>query len=134
LNIVRGRLYVEDLIYAQGNQFICSTTLHPEKSWVMPEPDYQRKPDISIYYYRNTPFYPGYNMTYMQRGHYVAVINPLSYGEIVTDDQSLAFGVYDTKTNTFFSVSENANLAALAPLIRDHEYAFRRDNRFYTIA
>jgi len=134
LNIVRGRLYVEDLIYAQGDQFVCSTSVHPGKAWLMPEPNYRRKPDISIYYYRDTPFYPGYSMTYMQRGNYVAVINPLSYGEIVTDDGSLAFGAYDTKTNTFFSVSENASLNTLKPLIRDSASAFQHDGRFYTIA
>ena len=133
LNIVRGRLYVEDLIYAQGDRFVCSTSVHPDKAWSMPAPNYRRKPDIAIYYYRDTPFYPGYNMTYMQRGNYVAVINPLSYGEIVTDDSSLAFGAYDTKTNTFFSVSENASLNTLKPLIRDSGSAFQHDGRFYTI-
>lgn len=30
LNIVRGLLYVDDLIYANGNKFICSTAVHPE--------------------------------------------------------------------------------------------------------
>jgi sensor c-di-GMP phosphodiesterase-like protein len=34
-------------------------------------------PDVSIYYYRDTPFYPGYDMNYMQRGHYAVVVNPL---------------------------------------------------------
>ncbi|MFG6654590.1 EAL domain-containing protein [Scandinavium sp. M-37] len=134
LNIIRGRLYVADLIYAHGNQFICSTAVHPNNGWSMPAPNYQRKPNISIYYYRDTPFYPGYKMTYMQRGNYVAVINPLSYGEIVTEDDDLAFGVYDTKTNAFFSVSENTSPTVLMPLIRDTESVFQRDNRFYTIA
>lgn len=134
MNIIRGRLYVADLIYAQGNQFLCSTSVRPDTPWVMPEANYRRKPDIAIYYYRNTPFYPGYNMTYMQRGQYVVVINPLSYGEVITDDVSLAFGVYDTKTNAFFSGSENANLASFKSLIRDSDYAFERHGRFYTIA
>ncbi|HEY2453059.1 MAG TPA: EAL domain-containing protein [Scandinavium sp.] len=134
LNIVRGRLYVEDLIYAQNNQFVCSTSVHPAIAWRMSEPNYRRNPNIAIYYYRNTPFYPGYKMTYMKRGNYVVVINPLSYGEIVTDDNSLTFGAYDTKTNAFFSVSENASLAALNPLIRDSDFAFQHDGRFYTIA
>lgn len=134
LNIIRGRLYVEDLIYAQQDRFLCSTAVHPDKAWAMPEPNYRRKPDIAIYYYRDTPFYPGYNMTYMQRGNYVAVINPLSYGEIVTDDDSLVFGAFDTKTNSFFSVSENAQPETLKLLIRDSNDAFQRDGRFYTIA
>ncbi|HEX4500443.1 MAG TPA: EAL domain-containing protein [Scandinavium sp.] len=134
LNIVRGRLYVEDLIYAQNDRFVCSTTVHPAAAWQMPEPNYRRNPNIAIYYYRNTPFYPGYNMTYMQRGNYVAVINPLSYGEIVTDDDSLIFGAYDTKTNEFFSVSENASPDALKSLMRDSNDAFQRDGRFYTVA
>ncbi len=131
---MRGRLYVEDLIYAENNQFICSTSVRPEKPWLMPAPNYRRGPDVSIYYYRDTPFYPGYKMTYMKRRNYVAVINPLSWGEIVTDDSSLAFGVYDTKTNAFFSISENTNPQTLMPLIRDADYAFQRDGRFYTIA
>ncbi|SNY73180.1 EAL domain-containing protein [Enterobacter sp. CC120223-11] len=134
LNIVRGRLYVEDLIYAENNQFICSTSVRPAQRWSMPAPNYRRGPAVAIYYYRDTPFYPGYQMTYMQRRNYVAVINPLSWGEIVTDDSSLAFGVYDTKTNAFFSVSENTNPQTLKPLIRDVDYAFQSDGRFYTIA
>ncbi|MGL4722923.1 MAG: EAL domain-containing protein [Scandinavium sp.] len=134
LNIVRGRLYVQDLIYANDNQFLCSTAVHPDKAWRMPEPNYRRHPDIAIYYYRDTPFYPGYNMTYMQRGNYVAVINPLSYSEVVTDDDTISFGAFDTKTNEFFSLSENTNLATLKPLIRDSNYAFQHDGRFYTIA
>ncbi|MRS16695.1 EAL domain-containing protein [Enterobacteriaceae bacterium RIT691] len=134
LNIIRGRLYVEDLIYAEDNQFLCSTSLRPDNAWTMPEANYRRKPNIAIYYYRDTPFFPGYKMTYLQRGNYVVVINPLSWGEIVTDDHSLAYGVYDTKTNQFFSVSENAHAEALQPWIRDSDYAFQRDGRFYTIS
>ncbi len=30
-------------------------------------------------------------MTYMQRGNYVAVINPLSYSEVMSDDPALAW-------------------------------------------
>lgn len=29
LNVVRGRLYVSDLIYAEGQQFLCSTVMTP---------------------------------------------------------------------------------------------------------
>ncbi len=32
-------------------------------------------------------------MTYMQRGNYVAVINPLSYSEVMSDDPALAGNV-----------------------------------------
>lgn len=134
LNIIRGRLYVEDLIYANDNRFLCSTTLHPDNAWAMPEANYRRKPNIAIYYYRDTPFFPGYKMTYLQRGNYVAVINPLSWGEMVTGDEALTYGVFDTKTNEFFSASENARMATLKPLIRDSESAFQHDGRFYTIA
>ncbi|MEA7609787.1 CSS-motif domain-containing protein, partial [Salmonella enterica subsp. enterica serovar Virginia] len=41
----------------------------------------------------------GYKMTYMQRGNYVAVINPLSYSEVMSDDPALAWGMYDTVTS-----------------------------------
>ncbi|MBB1199222.1 EAL domain-containing protein [Enterobacteriaceae bacterium 89] len=133
LNIVRGRLYVEDIIYAEGNQFFCSTSVSQENAWQMPEPNYRRHPDIAIYYYRDTPFFPGYKMTYLQHGNYVVVINPLSWSEIVTDDPSLSFAVYDTKTNEFFSISEKANPNTLKPLIRDTNYAFQQDKHFYII-
>jgi sensor c-di-GMP phosphodiesterase-like protein len=61
-----------------------------------------KKPDIAIYYYRDTPFYPGFAMNYMQRGHYIAVINPLSYSSLISSDKDLSYGLYDTKTNQFF--------------------------------
>jgi sensor c-di-GMP phosphodiesterase-like protein len=64
--------------------------------------NYKRKPDVAIYYYRDTPFFTGYKMTYMQRGNYVVVVNPLSYSEVMSNDHSLAWGVYDTVTNAFF--------------------------------
>lgn len=38
----------------------------------------------------------------MQRGNYVAVVNPLSYSEVMSDDRSLSWGVYDTVSNAFF--------------------------------
>lgn len=40
-------------------------------------------------------------MTYMQRGNYVAVINPLFWSEVMSDDPTLQWGVYDTVTKTF---------------------------------
>ncbi|MCS5960511.1 CSS-motif domain-containing protein [Klebsiella pneumoniae subsp. pneumoniae] len=60
LHIVRGLLYVEDLIYANGQRFICSTSVHQQTGWRMPAANYTKKPDVAIYYYRDTPFYPGF--------------------------------------------------------------------------
>lgn len=102
LNVMRGRLFVADVIYARGQQFLCSTVLAPEQPYVIPTANYTRKPDVAIYYYRDTPFFSGYKMTYMQRGNYVVVVNPLSYSEVMSADRSLAWGVYDTVTNAFF--------------------------------
>lgn len=42
LHIVRGLLYVEDLIYANGQRFICSTSAHPETGWRMPAANYTK--------------------------------------------------------------------------------------------
>ena len=92
LNIIRGRLYINELIYAKGQRFLCSTVMTPTSPYFIPRADYKRKPDIAIYYYRDTPFFNGYKMTYMQRGNYVAVINPLSYSEVMSDDPALALG------------------------------------------
>jgi sensor c-di-GMP phosphodiesterase-like protein len=133
LNIVRGQLYVTDLIYAEGNQFLCSTVYHPAQPFTMPLPSYQKNPNISVYYYRDTPFYSGYSMIYMQRDNYVAVVNPLSYSEVISEDTSLSYGVYDTKTNSFFSVSAMSDPQTLRPLIRDSNASFRKEGRFYTV-
>ncbi|MGK7351112.1 CSS-motif domain-containing protein, partial [Salmonella enterica] len=65
-------------------------------------------PGIASYYYRDTPLFNGYRMSYMQGGNYVAVIDPLSYSEVMSDDPGLAWGMYDTVANTFFSLSEQA--------------------------
>ena len=134
LNIIRGSLYVADLIYARGEQFLCSTALAPTQSYAISPPEYKRQPAISIYYYRDTPFYPGYKMVYMQQGNYVAVVNPLSYSEVMSDDTSLAYGIYDTVTDLFFSVSEQADLQTLDNLVRKNDLTFQQGNRFYTIA
>lgn len=56
LDIIRGRLYISELIYAQGDHFLCSTSMAPPVAYIMPTADYKRTPDISIYYYRDTPF------------------------------------------------------------------------------
>ena len=133
LNVVRGRLFVADLIYAEGQNFLCSTVFTPDHPYAIPVANYTRKPDVAIYYYRDTPFYTGYKMTYMQRGNYVVVVNPLSYSEVMSADHSLSWGVYDTVTNAFFSVSQKANVSLLNSMIRDKESVFQKDNRFYTI-
>ena len=119
LHIVRGLLYVEDLIYANGQRFICSTSVHQQTGWRMPAANYTKKPDVAIYYYRDTPFYPGFAMNYMQKGPYVVVVNPFSYSSVIASDRDLAYGVFDTKTNLFFSVSNNVEPAELHALIRE---------------
>ncbi len=43
LHIVRGLLYVEDLIYANGQRFICSTSVHQQTGWRMPAANYTKK-------------------------------------------------------------------------------------------
>lgn len=133
LNIVRGRLYIADLLYTEGRQFLCSTTSTPDNPYTISPANYHRQPDVSIYYYRDTPFYAGYKMTYMQSGHYVVVVNPLTYSEVMSSDRSLAWGVFDTVTNAFFSVSEQANQNELKAIIGDNDLAFQNDGRFYTI-
>ena len=69
-------------------------------------------------------------MTYMQRGNYVVVVNPLSYSEVMSTDHSLSWGVYDTVTNAFFSVSQKANPSLLNSMIQDKESVFQKDNRY----
>ncbi len=133
LNIVRGRLYIADLLYADGREFRCSTTSTPDIPYTISAANYQRQPDVSIYYYRDTPFYAGYKMTYMQLGHYVVVVNPLTYSEVMSSDRSLAWGVFDTVTNAFFSVSEQANQNELKTQIGNNDFAFQNEGRFYTI-
>ncbi len=134
LNVVRGRLYVADLIYADGQRFLCSTVSTPDQPYIIPGANYTRKPDVSIYYFRDTPFFAGYKMTYMQRGNYVVVVNPLSYGEVMSADHALTWGVYDTVTNNFFSVSPHAEISLLHSLLGNSEQAFQSDGRFYTTA
>ena len=56
LNVVRGRLFVADLIYAEGQNFLCSTVFTPDQPYAIPVADYTRKPDVAIYYYRDTHF------------------------------------------------------------------------------
>ncbi|WP_211843858.1 EAL domain-containing protein [Raoultella ornithinolytica] len=134
LSVVRSLLYVDDLIYADGTRLFCSTAVRPDTAWRIPPANYTKKPDIAIYYYRDTPFYPGFAMNYMQRGHYIAVINPLSYSSLISSDKDLSYGLYDTKTNQFFSTSKNADPAVLHGLIRQEDAFFRHGNRVYTVA
>ncbi|WP_434637337.1 EAL domain-containing protein [Klebsiella sp. I138] len=133
LSIVRSLLYVDDLIYADGTRLFCSTSVHPDTAWRIPAANYTKQPDVAIYYYRDTPFYPGFAMNYMQRGHYLAVINPLSYSSLISSDKDLAYGLYDTKTNLFFSTSKHAD-ASLHGLIRHEDAFFHEGQRVYTVA
>lgn len=65
-------------------------------------------------------------MTYMQRGNYVAVINPLFWSEVMSDDPTLQWGVYDTVTKTFFSLSKEASAATFSPLIHLKDLTVQR--------
>ncbi|TAT65041.1 EAL domain-containing protein, partial [Enterobacter cloacae] len=62
LNVVRGRLFIADLIYAEGQNFRCSSIFTPDRPYAISPANYIRKPDIAIYYYRDTPFFTGYKM------------------------------------------------------------------------
>ena len=134
LNIVHGSQYVADLIYAQGNHFLCSSAVTPTQSYAISPADYEGKHGTALYYYRDTPFYAGYKMVYVQRGNYVAVINPLTYSDVTSDDPRLAYGVYDTRSGGFFSLSKNARLKTFASLIHRRDSSFLLGDRFYTIA
>ncbi|MGP3591261.1 EAL domain-containing protein [Vagococcus sp. WN89Y] len=134
LNIVRGSLYLADLIYAHGDSFLCSTIFTPANPYVISPAEYQRKPDLAVYYYRDTPFYAGYKMVYMRRGNYVAIINPLTYSDVASDDNALTYAIYDTLTGSFFSASRQADRAMLSQLIRSQESTFQQEKRVYTIA
>lgn len=93
--------------------------------------DYKREPNVSIYYYRDTPFFSGYKMTYMQWGNYVVVINPLFWSEVMSDDPTLQWGVYDTVTKTFFSLSNEASAATFSPLIHLNDLTVQRNGYLY---
>ncbi|MEX9253900.1 EAL domain-containing protein [Pseudenterobacter timonensis] len=133
LNIVRGRLYVADVIYAQGRQFLCSTTLKPEHTYTIPDASYTPTPDVAAWYFRDTPFFPGYKMTYIQKGNYVLVINPLSWSEVMSTDRTLIWGIYNTVNNAFFSFSPNADVSLLSSLAGRVKDTFQNQNRFYTV-
>lgn len=127
LNIIRGYLYINELIYARDNHFLCSSLIAPVNGYTIAPADYKREPNVSIYYYRDTPFFSGYKMTYMQRGNYVAVINPLFWSEVMSDDPTLQWGVYDTVTKTFFSLSNEASAATFSPLIHLKDLTVQRN-------
>lgn len=134
LNIVHGSQYVADLIYAEGNHFLCSSAVTPAQSYAISPADYEGQHGTALYYYRDTPFYAGYKMVYVQRGNYVAVINPLTYSDVTSDDARLAYGVYDTRSGGFFSLSKNARQKTFAQLIHRQDSSFLVGDRFYTIA
>ena len=56
----------EDLIYANGKRFICSTSVHQQTGWRMPAGPITPKSRMSRFYYRDTD--PGFAMNYMQKG------------------------------------------------------------------
>ena len=132
-DIARSKLYVEDLIYAHGNQFICSTVYKPSMPFSAPAANYTRKPDISIFYYLDTPFYTGHKMTYMQQGNIIVVVNPRTYADVMSDDHSLTYGAYDTVTKEFFSLSEQFDTNQLHELITKDDNYFTDEDRVYTI-
>ena len=132
LNIIRGRLYISELIYAQGDHF-CAL-----RRWCHPLPILCRPQTINVRRISPSittaiPFFAGYRMTYIQRGNYVAVINPLSYSEVMSDDPDLSRGVYDTVTDTFSPPAKRQILRNSAPLVRGEASTFQQDDRFYTI-
>lgn len=131
LNIIRGYLYINELIYARDNHFLCSSLIAPVNGYTIAPADYKREPNVSIYYYRDTPFFSGYKMTYMQRGNYVVVINPLFWSEVMSDDPTLQWGVYDTVTKTFFSLSNEASAATFSPLIHLNDLTVQRNGYLY---
>lgn len=133
LNSIRSSMDVEELIYARDDDFLCSSFLRPALPYYMGPPDYLRDEDVAIYYYRDTPFFAGHSMVYMRKGNYVAVVNPLSFGEVMTDDKSLEWGIYDTRSDHFFSMSNGASEATLKPMIRHRESSFQQDDRVYNI-
>lgn len=133
LNIIRNYLYINELIYAHDNHFLCSSLMAPANGYMIAPADYKRAPNVSIYYYRDTLFFSGYKMTYMQRGNYVAVINPLFWSEVMSDDPTLQWGVYDTVTNAFFSLSKLASTETFSPLIHQNELTLERNGYLYAI-
>lgn len=133
LDIARSKLYVEDIIYAHGNAFLCSTDYKPSVPFIAPAANYKRQPNISIFYYLDTPFYAGHKMTYMQRGDFIVVVNPRTYADVMSDDLSLAYGVYDTVTKQFFSLSDKADIERLHGFIVNNEKYFTNKGRVYSV-
>ena len=48
----------------------------------------------------------------------------------MSDDRSLSWGVYDTVSNAFFSVSQKANISLLHSMLRHQETTFQKGDRF----
>ncbi|ELY2735717.1 EAL domain-containing protein [Cronobacter dublinensis] len=131
LDISRGQIYVEDLIYAQGDELLCSPLF--DQPFILSPANYTRTPDIAFYYYRDTPFFSGHKMIYLRKGNYVAVVNPLSFSEILSNDATLSYGVYDTVTRDFFSLSEKVEARTLAPFVHSPQTVFQKEGRFWSI-
>ncbi|STV96794.1 cyclic diguanylate phosphodiesterase (EAL) domain-containing protein [Klebsiella michiganensis] len=58
LGIVRGLLYIDDLIYANGTHFFCSTSVRRQTGWQIPAATYTKKPDVAILLLPRDPFLP----------------------------------------------------------------------------
>lgn len=134
LSSLRTSMDVEELIYAHNDDLLCSTFLHPSHPYYLGSPDYSREGDVAIYYFRDTPFFSGHKMVYMRKGNYVAVVNPLAFGNVMTNDKSMQWGIFDTRTMRFFSLSPGVDAQALSGLIRYDSKMFRANQRFYSIS
>lgn len=133
LDVARSKLYVEDVIYSRSNEFLCSTTYKPPVPFTAPKPNYTRKPNVSIYYYLDTPFFADHKMTYMQRGNYIVLVNPRAYTDVMSDDRTLDYGVYDTVTKEFFSLSEQVNKQHFHQFILGNQKYFTDNDRVYAV-
>ncbi len=58
-------------------------------------------------------------------------INPLFWSEVMSDDPTLQWGVYDTVTKTFFSLSKEASAATFSPLIHLKDLTVQRNGYLY---
>src|SRR5699024_12558606 len=67
LNIIRGYLYINELIYARDNHFLCSSLIAPVNSYTIAPVAYKCEPNVSISYYRATPSFSRSEMSSMQR-------------------------------------------------------------------
>lgn len=131
LNIICGYFYINELIYACDNYFLCLLLIALVNGYTIALADYKRELNVFIYYYCDTLFFFGYKMTYMQRGNYVAVINFFFWSEVMFDDLTLQWGVYDTVTKTFFLLSKEALAATFFLLIYLKDLTVQRNGYLY---